>query len=75
MGLQRVLDTTVINWMIVFNEVKKYRLCSLRAFSTHIMQKQYNDEDNVGVSLKGRLTKQKTDTFVSDCKKFVLHLV
>ena len=52
-----MLDRTVVNWMIVFNEVKRFRLCSLRAFSTRLLQQQFNEEHYVGFALKGRLTK------------------
>ena len=63
-----MLDRTVVNWMIVFNEVKRFRLCSLRAFSTRLLQQQFNEEHYVGFALKGRLTKQKNDTYIPECK-------
>lgn len=63
-----MLDRTVVNWMIVFNEVKRFRLCSLRAFATRRLQQQFYEQEYVGFTLKGRLTKQKNDTYVPDCK-------
>ena len=52
----------------MFNEVKKFRLCSLRAFSSHRLLQQFNDLDHLAIQLKTRLTKLKNDTFVSDCE-------